>query len=157
MIICQVKSGFNITPDPKLIVDLSANLNVNYVKYSIQTLQNQTILSNGLNLSGKWNFVPKFFVESNLDYKSFRNERFNFNQSIPIWNASVRHILGKNNRFEIRLAVFDILNQRANVIQSATQNYVIRSIAPTLARYGMLSVTYNMRGHEDKLKKNSWF
>lgn len=149
--------GFNITPDPKLIVDLSTNLNVNYVKYSIQTLQNQTILSNGLNLSGKWNFVPKFFVESNLDYKSFRNERFNFNQSIPIWNASVRHILGKNNRFEIRLAVFDILNQRANVIQSATQNYVIRSIAPTLARYGMLSVTYNMRGHEDKLKKNSWF
>jgi Outer membrane protein beta-barrel family/CarboxypepD_reg-like domain len=148
--------SFNLTPNPKLIVDLSMNLNLNNIKYSIQTQQNQTILNNGVDLSVKWNFIPKFFLESNLDYNAYKNDRFDFDQKIPIWNASIRRILGKTNRFELRLAVFDILNQRQAIRQNGTQNYISRSISQTLARYGMLSVTYNLRGHEDKLKKNGW-
>jgi hypothetical protein len=148
--------SFNLTPNPKIIVDLSMNLNLNNIKYSIQTQQNQTILNNGVDLSVKWNFIPKFFLESNLDYNAYKNDRFDFDQKIPIWNASVRRILGKTNRFEVRLAVFDILNQRQAIRQNGTQNYISRSISQTLARYGMLSVTYNIRGHEDKLKKNGW-
>jgi outer membrane receptor protein involved in Fe transport len=148
--------GFNLTPNPKIIVDLSINYNVNFVKYSIQTQQNQTILNNGVDLSVKWNFIPKFFLETNMDYNAYKNDRFGFDQKIPIWNASVRRIMGKTNRFEVRLAVFDLLNQRQAIRQNGTQNYISRSISQTLARYGMLSVTYNLRGHEDKLKKNGW-
>jgi Outer membrane protein beta-barrel family/CarboxypepD_reg-like domain len=148
--------SFNLTPNPKIIVDLSMNLNLNNIKYSIQTQQNQTIVNNGVDLSVKWNFIPKFFLETNLDYNAFKNDRFDFDQKIPIWNASVRRILGKTNRFEVRLAVFDILNQRQAIRQNGTQNFISRSISQTLARYGMLSVTYNIRGHEDKLKKNGW-
>jgi outer membrane receptor protein involved in Fe transport len=148
--------SFNLTPSQKIIVDLSLNYNINFVKYSIQTQQNQTILNNGVDLSAKWNFIPKFFLESNLDYNAYKNDRFDFDQKIPIWNASIRRILGKTNRFELRLAVFDILNQRQAIRQNGTQNYISRSISQTLARYGMLSVTYNLRGHEDKLKKNGW-
>jgi outer membrane receptor protein involved in Fe transport len=148
--------SFNLTPSPKVIVDLSASYNVSFVKYSIQTQQNQTIINNGVDLSVKWNFIPKFFLESNLDYNAYKNDRFAFDQKIPIWNASVRRILGKTNRFEVRLAVFDIFNQRQAIRQNGTQNYISRSISQTLARYGMLSVTYNLRGHEDKLKKNEW-
>ena len=148
--------SFNLTPNPKIIVDLSMNLNLNNIKYSIQTQQNQTILNNGVDLSVKWNFIPKFFLESNLDYNAYKNDRFNFDQKIPIWNASVRRLLGKTNRFEVRLAVFDLLNQRQAIRQNGSQNYISRTISQTLARYGMLSVTYNLRGHEDKLKKNNW-
>ena len=148
--------SFNLTPNPKIIVDLSINLNLNNIKYSIQTQQNQTILNNGVDLSVKWNFIPKFFLESNLDYNAYKNDRFNFDQKIPIWNASVRRLLGKTNRFEVRLAVFDLLNQRQAIRQNGSQNYISRTISQTLARYGMLSVTYNLRGHEDKLKKNNW-
>jgi outer membrane receptor protein involved in Fe transport len=148
--------SFNLTPNPKIIVDFSASYNVSYVKYSIQTQQNQTILNNGVDVSVKWNVIPKYFLESNLDYNAYKNDRFDFDQKVPIWNASVRRILGKTNRFEVRLAVFDILNQRQAIRQNGTQNYISRSIAATLARYGMISFTYNMRGHEDKLKKNGW-
>jgi hypothetical protein len=148
--------SFDLTPNPKLIVNLGMSLNLNNIKYSIQTQQNQTILNNGVDLSVKWNFIPKFFLETNLDYNAFKNERFGFDQKIPIWNASVRRILGKTNRFEVRLAVFDLLNQRQAIRQNGSQNYISRTISQTLARYGMLSVTYNIRGHEDKLKKNNW-
>ncbi|HNG90774.1 MAG TPA: hypothetical protein PK858_11235, partial [Saprospiraceae bacterium] len=80
-----------------------------------------------------------------------------FKQNIPIWNASVRRLVGKKNRLELRLAAFDLLNRRQSVTQTGTQNFVVRNIATTLARYYMLSATYNLKGYENKIKKNDWW
>ncbi|HLP95033.1 MAG TPA: TonB-dependent receptor [Saprospiraceae bacterium] len=153
----NVRVGFNITPSSKLIAGLSGNFRINNIEYSIQSEQNQKIRSYGTDASVKWQVWDKTFLESNFNYNLFKNERFDFEQTIGIWNASVRRLFGKGNKVEVRLAAFDLLNQRVNIQQSATQNYVINSIAPTLARYFMLSVSYNVRGYEDKLKKNDWW
>ncbi|MBK6997484.1 MAG: hypothetical protein IPH31_22215 [Lewinellaceae bacterium] len=50
-----------------------------------------------------------------------------------------------------------MLNQRVNITQNASLNYVTRSVAPTLARYFMLSLSYNVQGYENKIKKNDWW
>ncbi|MBL7807607.1 MAG: TonB-dependent receptor [Saprospiraceae bacterium] len=149
--------GFNITPNPKIIAGLSGNMRFNNIEYSIQSEQNQKIRGYGTDASIKWQVLDKVFLESNFNYNIFQNERFDFEQKVGIWNASVRRLFGKNNKIEVRLAAFDLLNQRVNIQQSASQNYVIYSIAPTLARYFMLSVSYNVRGYENKLKKNDWW
>jgi hypothetical protein len=149
--------SLDITPDPKLILTIRGKLGVNDISYSIRKEQNQHIINNALSSSIKWNFVQKYFLESNFDYTLYRNDRFGFNRKIPIWNASVRRLFGKENKVELRLAAFDILNKRLAISQSGSQNYVIQSQAPTLARYFMLSATYNMKGHESKLKKNNSF
>ena len=155
--------GFNtnlsldITPNPKLILTIRGKLGVNNINYSIRKEQNQKIINNALSSTIKWNFVAKYFLESNFDYTLYRNDRFGFNRKVPIWNASVRRLFGKENKLELRLAAFDILNKRLSISQSGSQNYVIQSQAPTLARYFMLSATYNMKGHEAKLKKNNNF
>jgi hypothetical protein len=149
--------SFDITPDPKLIMTLRGKLGVNNINYSIRKEQNQRIFNHALNTSIKWNFVAKYFLESNFDYTLYRNDRFGFDQKIPIWNASVRRLFGKENKLELRLAAFDILNKRLSITQSGSQNYVIQSQATTLARYFMVSATYNMKGHETKLKKNNNF
>ena len=152
----SVRLGFSLTPSQKLILGLNGNIRFNFIEYSIRKEQNQDIQNHGADASVKWQFASKFFLESNFNYSVYRNDRFGFNQDIPIWNASVRRLLGPSNRIEIRLAGFDLLNRRVSINQSGTQNYVIRSIASTLARYYMLSVSYNMRGYEDKMKKNDW-
>ncbi len=149
--------SFDITPNPKLILNIRGKLGLNNINYSISTEQNQRILNHALSATIKWNFVAKYFLESNFDYTSYRNDRFGFDQKIPIWNASVRRLFGKENKVELRLAAFDILNKRLSITQSGAQNYAIQSQAPTLARYFMLSATYNMKGHESKLKKNNSF
>jgi len=123
----------------------------------VQSEQNQKIRSYSSDASIKWQFLDKMFLESNFNYNLFKNERFGFDQSTAIWNASVRRLFGENNRVEVRLAAFDVLNQRININQSGSQNFVINSTAPTLARYFMLSVSYNVRGYENKLKKNDWW
>ncbi|MCB9308143.1 MAG: TonB-dependent receptor [Lewinellaceae bacterium] len=152
-----MRMRFNFTPDTKLIIGLSGRVNFNNISYSIQQEQNQKIQNHSLDASVKWQFASKFFFESNFNYSIYRNDRFDFDRDIPIWNASIRRLLGKQNRIEIRLACFDLLDRRLSITQSGTQNYVIRNIAPTLARYFMLSATYNLRGYEDKLSKNNWW
>jgi Outer membrane protein beta-barrel family len=150
-------AGFSFTPEgSKLILDASANFSITNISYSLATQQNQKILNQGIDASMKWNFAKKFFLETNLDYNSYQNDRFNFNQTIPVWNASVRRLLTKDNKLEIRLAAFDLLNRRVSVRQNAGINTVTQEIAPTLARYFMLSLSYNMRGYQTKLKKNDW-
>ena len=84
----------------------------------------------------------------------YKNETFNLDQSVPLWNASVRRIIGKKSKFEMRLAAFDIFNKNVNINQYASQNFVQTSKTNTLARYFMLSLTYNMKGFENKIQKN---
>jgi hypothetical protein len=153
----NLRLGFNFTPTSKLIAGLSGNARINNIDYSVQSEQNQKIRSYGTDASIKWQFLNKMFLESNFNYNLFQNDRFEFDQTTAIWNASVRRLIGKSNRVELRLAAFDLLNQRLNIQQSGSQNYVINSTAPTLARYFMLSVSYNVRGYENKLKKNDWW
>jgi hypothetical protein len=149
--------GFSITPSEKLILGINGSLGFTNIAYSIQNQQNQKIQNHSVNGSIKWQFAKLSFFESNLDYSVYRNARFGFNQSIPIWNASVRRLLGKSNRIETRFAAFDLLNRRVSIQQDGSQNYVSRNIASTLARYFMFSISYNVRGYETKFKKNNFF
>jgi hypothetical protein len=151
-----ISMGLNIIPNEKMLFNVRGNLNFNTIQYSIETRQNQDIQNHGLDVSMKWNFAKKLFFESNLDYNHYRNDRFGFNQDIPIFNASVRRLFLKDNKLEMRLAAFDIFNKRRSIVQQGNQNYVYQQTALTLARYFMLSVSYNMRGHADKIKKNGW-
>ena len=152
----NVSLGLNYTPNQKLILSLRGNVRLTNIEYSIQKEQNQKIQNQSIDASIKWQIMKKAFVESNFNYAAFQNERFGFDQKIPIWNLSVRHLFAKNNKLEARLAAFDLLNRTVNITQNGSQNYVIQTTAQTLARYFMLSLTYNMKGHENKLKKNGW-
>ena len=57
----------------------------------------------------------------------------------------------------MRLAAFDLFNKNVDINQYAGRNYIEQSNANTLARYFMLSLTYNMKGFENKLQKNRFW
>lgn len=153
----RVSLGWNATPSPKLIFGAGVNANFNDIKYSINEDLDQHIENYGANASIKWQFFSKFFLESNVNYSLYKNDRFGFDREFTILNGSVRRLFGKNNRIEARLAAFDLLNQRVTVSQYGSQNFITNNVANTLARYFMLSVSYNMRGYENKIKKNDWW
>ncbi len=153
----SVNINLNLTPTPKFFMDLSSQIGVTNIKYSLQSALNQHIINNSYTGSIKWNFAKKTFFESNFTNSIYKNDKLNFNRSMPIWNASFRRLFLKDNKLEMRLASFDLLNKRVAISQYGSANYVYSEVAPTLARYFMLSLTYNMRGHEDKLRKNEGF
>jgi len=97
------------------------------------------------------------FLESNFNYSVYKNEKFAFNENIPLWNASVRRIIGKKNKFEMRLAAFDLLNRNVDIDQVANLNYVEKSNANKEARTFILDLTYKRKGFENKIQKNRFW
>lgn len=98
-----------------------------------------------------------FYLNTSLNYRVFRNTQSGFDQRIQLWNASVYHILGKAKKAEIRLSVVDMLNRNVSVVQYAGQNYRQDERINTLARYFLLSFTYNMRGVQAKMRREGYF
>ena len=153
----NIGSTVNFTPGTKLLLTAGGWGTFSKIRYSENKEQNQDFFNYSLSSSVKWQFINRMFFESNFDYSVYKNDKYNFDQSVPLWNASVRRIIGKTNKFEMRLAVFDIFDKNVDISQYADKNYIERSTANTLARYFMLSLTYNMKGFENKLSKNRFW
>ncbi len=152
----NVNASLNLTLGSKLSFSLGTSGSTNYIEYSIQTDQNQNVLRYGGNAGLKWQVAEKTFIEGNYVLTNYKNETFDFDNNVNLLNVSVRQLLGEKNKFEIRLAAFDLLNQKQYITQYAHQNYILTTSAPTLARYFMLSVSYNIKGFEAKIKKNRY-
>jgi hypothetical protein len=89
-------------------------------------------------------FLKRFNATAELHYTRFANRSAGFNQSIPIFNLSLSSFLLKNNRGELRLSAFNVLNRNAGVTQFASLNYIEQSTHNALGSFYMLSFTYNL-------------
>lgn len=147
----------SITPNQKLACSLGGSLSYSNYAYNEKNQFDQKFNNLSANADLKWQIIKKLFLESNFRYMSYNNSKLAYNQSIPLWNASFRYLLGKKNKFELRAAAFDIFNKNKTINQAAMLNYIEYSTTNTLARYYMLSLTYNMKGFETKLSKNNFF
>lgn len=152
-----IGTRLDLTPVDWLTFYGNANIGINQTNYSINTSQNQTIINNTFSGDLNIKFPGSIYLSSSMNYRVFRNQRFGFDQRIPILNTSVYHILGKAKKAEIRLSAVDLLNQNISVSQYAGQNFVSDERISTLARYFLLSFTYNMRGVSTKIRKEGGF
>ncbi len=141
-------TGFNLTLGPKLSFVIRGSFGLTNTEYSIQTEQNQRFIDYSASSIINWQIFEKTYIEGNFRFNAYTNETFNQDTEIYLINLSVRQLFGENNRFEVRLAALDILNQQQYIRHIAARNYTLYREAPTLARYFMLTVSYNMRGFE---------
>ena len=101
--------------------------------------------------------MPKdIYFNSRFSYNSFVNKRFGFDQSMPILNLSVYKTMLKSKKGEIRLSAYDLFNKNRGISQSAFGNVVSQEQVRTLARYFMLSFTYNMRGVNNSVRRKGY-
>ncbi|WP_332368447.1 hypothetical protein [Spirosoma telluris] len=98
-----------------------------------------------------------FYINTNLNYRISKNTQLDFDQRIPIWNASMYHILGKAKRAEIRFTATDMLNRNVAVSLNRGANYTQSETIQTLARYFTIGFTYNMRGVQAKMRRDGFF
>lgn len=146
----SLETKFNLTLSQKLLFGLSGNINSNDMRYSLQNDRNQKIRSYSSNSTVKWGIATKTYFDCNFSYSVYKNASFGFNHNIPLLNASIRQIVGKANRIELRLSAFDIFDKNQNISQFVTENYISSSAANTLARYFLLSFSYNIKGFDLK-------
>jgi len=149
--------GFNLTLGQKLSFSANGNVSQTFTTYSIQSDRNQTYITYGASLNGKWQVFKKTFLESTYRFSKYANKNFDFNQNINTLNVSVRQVIGEKNQWELRLAAIDILNQNQFINQIAAVNYIEYRTSPTLARYFLLTAAYNIKGFETKNNNRRYF
>lgn len=147
--------NIDFTPNEKTAVYLSSNLSFSSAEYNINVSQNQNIVNQNYNLDLTQNFGKGWFINGTMRYSIFKNDRYGIAQNIPIINFSVYKQIFKGNKGEIRLSLYDALNQSILINQNTSVSRVFDSRTPTLARYVMLSFSYNLKGMKSSVAKNN--
>jgi hypothetical protein len=124
---------------------ISYNSSYNIVNNSIQTSSNQDYYSGVA--SARINLVPAkhFVLNSDASYTHYVGLNSAYNPKILLWNAGVGYKFMKNEAAEIRLSVYDLLNQNQSLARNVTNTYIEDIQTQILKQYFMLTFTYNLR------------
>jgi hypothetical protein len=147
---------FNVTLSEDFSVYANANFNIVNTTYNISTSQDQRTLNNSYSVEFNAKTFAGIYFNSNFIYSQFRNDRFGFDQSIPILNASVYRRFLEGDKLEARVSLYDAFNQNLNASTFASDNSVSSSITRAIGRYVMFSLTYNIRGMKSDVRRGGW-
>ncbi|HVE61426.1 MAG TPA: outer membrane beta-barrel protein, partial [Chitinophagaceae bacterium] len=131
----------------KLDLGLSTSINYTSAKYTIKTNQNQGKTSYFTQVySGDitYTFPKGFIAATDFDYNINPNQGEGIDPSFAMWNASIAKQLFKSKRGEIKLSVFDILNENQSFNRYVGENYIEDIQNTVLQRFFMLTFTYNL-------------
>ena len=93
----------------------------------------------------KWVLPSSWFMEFNLDHSVYKGLSDGYNESYILLNTGVGRKLFQNNRGEVKLYIFDILNQNTSIARNITESYIEDVNNNVLQRYFMLSFKYDLR------------
>ena len=79
-----------------------------------------------------------------------RAPSFADSQEVQLWEASIQKNIMKNDRGELKLSVFDILNQNQGINRTTNFNYIEEERIASIGTYYMLSFTYRLSAFEPK-------
>jgi hypothetical protein len=136
-------AGININKD-KIDFGIRANVAYNNVKYTINSQLNEDYFTQTYSGDISYTFPKNFILSTNFDYLVNTGRAEGFNQSIPLWNASLSKQLFKKKNGELKLSVNDILNQNQSITRTTTENYIQDTKSMVLKRYFMLSFLFNL-------------
>jgi hypothetical protein len=94
-----------------------------------------------------------WLIAADFDYTYTNNNSAAYNASVPLLSPSVAKQLFKKKNGELRLSVFDLLNQNESVSKSVTSNQETYTRTNVLTRYAMLTFTYNLNNFADSKQR----
>jgi Outer membrane protein beta-barrel family/Carboxypeptidase regulatory-like domain len=135
--------GFNYN---KETIDFGIKANVAYtdVKYSVNKQLDESYYTQTYSADFSYTFKNSIIISTDFDYYINTGRAAGFNQSIPLWNASISKQIFKNKAAEIKASVNDIMNQNQSITRTTTDNYVQDTRSTVLKRYFMVSFLYNL-------------
>jgi hypothetical protein len=126
-------------------MNFSATPTYNIAKYSVQPGQNANYFSQVLSVEATYYTKSGWILGSDFNHTLYSGRAQGYNTSVPLWNASIAKQFLKNKAGELRLSVFDLLNQNVSITTQTTENYIQSVQNKVLTRYVLLTFTYNLR------------
>ena len=114
-------------------------------KYSLNPDQDGNFFTQVFSVEPTYSPKSGWIFGGDFDLTINRGQSNGFNQTIPLLNASIAKTIFKKKDGELKLSVFDLLNQNKSITRTVEQNYVQDTRTQVLTRYVMLTFTYNLR------------
>ena len=94
-----------------------------------------------------------WLIATTFDYTLSGNRAPGYNASVPLLSPSIAKELFKKKNGELRLSVFDLLNENTAVNRTVSANQIIDTRSNVLTRYAMLTFTYNLNNFAGSQQK----
>ncbi len=134
----------------KVDFTISTNSSYNTVSNSLQTSLNSSYLNQVSKATMNLTLFKKLVLRGEYTNTLYTGLTASYNQNINLLNGALALKFLKDNRGELRLYVFDILNQNKAIQRNITETYIEDTRSNILQRYYMLTFTYNIKKYFQK-------
>lgn len=124
---------------------LAYNGSYNVVKNTLQKQLNNNYYSQNTSLRLNYVFLDGFVLNTSVNHQLYSGLSQGFNQNYLLWNAGLGYKFLKDRSLDVRVNMYDILNQNRAITRTITETYIEDSRTNILQRYLMLNVTYTIR------------
>jgi hypothetical protein len=145
---------YNISFDPgieisksfreKFDLTLSGGFTYNKAKYSLQSSLNNNYLTQDYGIDIGWQLPKNFYLSTDFRYTINSQRSEGFNAKVPLWNAAFSKLFLKYNRGEIKISVYDLLNENQSIVRNTNSNYIEDQNNRVLKRFFLLGFTYSL-------------
>lgn len=133
----------NISQRIDFTVSYSANYSV--VDNSLQPQLNNNYFFHNAGVKLNWEIIKRFTVSNDLTQTTYSGLGSGFNQQYWLWNVTMGYRMLKNEALELKLGVFDLLDQNNSIARTINETYVEDSVTNVLRRYFMVTAVYSLR------------
>jgi hypothetical protein len=138
-------ANFSLNWKDKIEFNINHYRNFNRTNYESKSFTNLRINSYSVN-SELVIRVPKNFVwESSIRYNYNSQAAPGIQRTTALWNGALTYLFLKDQKGQLKLSVFDILNQNINMYRTSSENYITDRQINMLQQYFLLTFTYNIR------------
>ncbi len=129
---------------------LGYTLNYNNVVNTRQNVSSNEYFLHNINARFNWIIRERLVINSTYSVNAYAGLGSGFNQTIMLWNGGIGYKLLKQKQLELRVSVFDILNNNNSITRNVTESYIEDVKSNVLNRYFMMTLTYNLRNFGTK-------
>lgn len=124
---------------------LSARVTYQQARYSLLSQQNMQFWSQYATADVHWQLPGNLVITSDVTYTGNTGRAEGYNQRFLLWNAAIAKQFLRTRQAEVRLQVFDLLNQNRSLVRNTGDTYIEDVRSRVLKRYFLLTLVYNLR------------
>ncbi|PSR54508.1 TonB-dependent receptor [Adhaeribacter arboris] len=143
----------NISEKLDFTVGSNGNLSLTQNSAAPDQNTNYVIVNNRARLN--WIFGKGLVLQTDFTQRIYSGLSSSFNQSYSLWNLSVGKKFFPKQNGDLRLLVYDLLNQNNSIQRNIYPTYIEDTETKTLRRYFMLTFTYTIRNYKGSNNNNS--
>ncbi|MFZ4399041.1 MAG: outer membrane beta-barrel protein [Bacteroidales bacterium] len=120
-----------------------AKVNYTKAKYSLAQLSNTEYVNYTLGFDFQLDLPLNFKIGSDFQYIANTGYGSGYNLTSKNWNAFISKQIFKNKKGQLKLQVYDILEDNKSVYRTTSENYIEDGQVNALSRFFMLSFSYS--------------